>query len=129
MAERPGSENTFHSPKSPWGSASTEASVTAPWSARWSRIEIPLNQEELSIERHPGRPRCLGMLVPRDEDETLIVFGCGGELVVTKQIFLVEELHVCRMRKQQIARQTVRSRQEDVHIEHPPAHESPLKGE
>ncbi|MBV8456199.1 MAG: YsnF/AvaK domain-containing protein [Acetobacteraceae bacterium] len=92
-------------------------------------VEIPLNQEELSIERIPVARVVAAMPVPREENGTLIVPVVEERLVITKQIFLVEELHVCRVRKQQIARQTVRLRREEVHIEHPPTHEPPFKGE
>ncbi len=92
-------------------------------------IEIPLNQEELSIERIPIGRVVSATPVPREENGTLIVPVVEERLVVAKQIFLVEELHVCRVRKQQIARETVRLRREEVHIEHPPAGEPQSKGE
>jgi uncharacterized protein (TIGR02271 family) len=134
MAEEPGPENTVPLAEEfvEIGKRQVErdcAPVRKTVAYRDEDVEIPLNQEELSIERIPVARVVSAMPVPREENGTLIVPVVEERLVITKQIFLVEELHVCRVRKQQIARQTVRLRREEVHIEHPRAHEPPFKGE
>jgi uncharacterized protein (TIGR02271 family) len=134
MAEEPGPENTVPLAEEfvEIGKRQVErdcALVRKTVAYRDEDVEIPLNQEELSIERIPVARVVSAMPVPREENGTLIVPVVQERLVITKQIFLVEELHACRVRKQQIARQTVRLRREEVHIEHPPAHEPPFKGE
>lgn len=88
-------------------------------SEREESFDIPLQVEELSVERVPVGRAVTEAPAVREENDVLIIPVLEERLVVEKRLFLVEEVHVRLTRRQQRSVSTVRLRREDVEIEHP----------
>lgn len=81
-------------------------------------VDVPLNFEELKIERVPiGREVDVAPQV-REDGDTLIIPVLEERSVVEKRLILVEEVRVQRVQRQCSAHQTVRLRREQVVVSH-----------
>src|SRR5215218_9134124 len=89
------------------------------------RVDEPLVQETVRIERHPVEPARAVDAPPgvRQDGDVTIVPVVEERLVVTKVLVVTEEIHITRERSVRHAPQTVSLRSERVRVERdaPPA--------
>ncbi|MBC8102043.1 MAG: YsnF/AvaK domain-containing protein [Cytophagales bacterium] len=89
-------------------------------------IEEPLGREQVEVTRVPAGRIVEAAVAPRQEGDTLIIPIYEERLVVQKQLFLIEELHVTRNRiVDRREQQTVTLRREEVAVERFPIDSAP----
>lgn len=95
-------------------------------------VDIPLREEQLNVQRVAVN-RYVDEAPPvRQEGDTLIVSIVREELVVTKRLLLVEELHVLKQVQTTHTPQTVELRREEITYERitlPPTEHDSLAAE
>lgn len=87
-------------------------------------VEVPLRQEQVQVQRVAVNRYVEEAPAVRHEGETMIISVVREEVVVTKRLLLVEELHVHKQVLTTHASQTVELRREEVTSERiatPPA--------
>ena len=85
-------------------------------------IDEPLRQEQVVVERHPVNQRVETAPSIRREGTTLIIPLMEEVLVVEKQLFLKEEVHIILQQTEVRNSQKVNLRREDVTVAHSEPH-------
>lgn len=94
---------------------------------RPQEVEVELEDIEVSVERVPIGRLLDGNAEMRSEGDTTIIPVLEERVVVTKQLFLKEEVRVTRKRTTRTHRDTVTLREEEVKIDRAPA-QTPQEG-
>lgn len=87
-------------------------------------IDVPLREEQVNVQRIAVNRYVDEAPAVRYEGDTMILPVLREEIVVTKRLLLVEELHVHKQVLEAHTPQTVELRREEVHyerVEAPPA--------
>lgn len=88
-------------------------------------ISIPVNHEEVEVERVPVNQYLDSHPEPvRHEGDTMIIPVLQEVLVVEKRLLLVEELHITKKQVQTEEVRDVKLRKEEVHISRTPLGDS-----
>lgn len=80
-------------------------------------VDVPLQQEQVQVQRVAVNRYVDEVPAVRYEGDTMIVPVVREELVVTKRLLLVEEVHVHKQVLTTHAPQTVELRREEIHYE------------
>lgn len=95
--------------------------LTKQVSAEQVTVEVPLMQEHTEVERVPINAYVETAPQVRYEGDTMIIPVLREEVVVTKRLLLVEELHVTKQQVTTVSTQPVTLRQETVTVERIPS--------
>ena len=83
---------------------------------REETVEIPLETSEIIVERTPKDELLEAVPEVRTEGDVTIIPVIEERLVVTKQLYLIEEVRVSHKRSTDIHRETVTLREENVEV-------------
>ena len=100
--------------------------VTTRTETREEIAEVTLDRAEVDVQRVSVNLAIDAVPAVRHEGDTMIVAVIEERLVVTKQLYLVEELHIRQKLTQEIVRQTVQLRQQHAVVERTDAEGKPL---
>lgn len=91
--------------------------LTTSTTTRDEVVDVPIFQEEITVERVPIGRVVEAATAPRQEGDTLVVPVYEEVLVVEKRLVLKEEVRVTRVRREAHEPQRVELRREEVRVE------------